>query len=420
MKKVSCFVLFLMVLVLLPVMGLALTIKNSATHILSYSWDEEVIFDGGVFGLILENAHFDVTNTSAIRLRNNAVVNLTLVGENTIQVTDNSSDGLDLCGILVDEGCTLTIKEANAGNGRLTITGNEAATAIGTPNNAAGSDAAQITIHSGTVEANGFYTGIGAGYHTAFPVHVTINGGTVKASSGIVAKEITINDGVVEASNPEGYNGSGLQAQGGKVTINGGTVTARGDGLGAGIDCVGGSQVIINGGTVNATGNNGSAGIGGNQMSKNAGTIIINGGTVIARGADGAAGIGGGTNGAGGTVTINGGTVIARGGKGGAGIGGGYLAGGGHVRISTAAKVDAKAGGLYNPTTEMLLAEDIGRGEASLYSPSSSGTLAYFDPPAQAQPSALPRTGDASQPLLWLALSMLSLTGILLFKKRTA
>lgn len=388
MKKVSCFVLFLMVLVLLPVMGLAVTFNESGIYTLRKNWPAGVIFDGGVFDVTLEGAHFDVTDDSAITLRNNAVVNLTLDGENTIQVTDTSYHGLDICGILVDEGCTLTIREANTGNGSLTITGNEAATAIGTPNNAAGSDAAQIIIHSGTVEANGFYTGIGAGLDTAFPVHVTINGGKVKASYGIVAKEITINDGVVEAFTPDGYIGSGLQAQGGKVTINGGTVTARGNVLGAGIDCIRGSQVIINGGTVNACGG------------------------------DYAAGIGGGFGDACGTVTINGGTVIARGGKGGAGIGGGYLAAGGHVRISTAAKVDAKAGGLYKPTTEMLPAEDIGRGEASPYFSLSSGTLEYFDPPTQ--PSALPRTGDASQPLLWLALSMLSLMGILLFKKRTA
>ena len=81
-------------------------------------------------------------------------------------------------------------------------------------------------------------------------------------------------------------------------------------------------------GTLLANTNNSSnvkgAGIGGNITSPNAGKITVNGGVISARGAtNSGAGIGGGNGGNGGEITINGGTVTATGGSYyGAGIGG--------------------------------------------------------------------------------------------------
>ena len=74
-------------------------------------------------------------------------------------------------------------------------------------------------------------------------------------------------------------------------------------------------------GALNATGIGGDAGIGGND-GVDGGKITINGGTVEASGESGA-GIGGGSDGNGGEITITGGTVKAQGNSG-ADIGGGY------------------------------------------------------------------------------------------------
>ena len=75
----------------------------------------------------------------------------------------------------------------------------------------------------------------------------------------------------------------------GEITINGGNITAVGDGIGAGIgggDMGGFECITINGGTVTATGGNngGSSGIGTFEGGSTFGTITISGGTVMATG----------------------------------------------------------------------------------------------------------------------------------------
>ena len=158
-----------------------------------------------------------------------------------------------------------------------------------------------------------------------------------------------------------GSKGAGIG--GGKVTINGGTVIAKGGQNAPGID--NGSPVTINGGTVTAMGGegevdsqgraNGGAGIGGGD-GHDGGEVTVNGGTVTAFGSCGGAGIGGGFDGAGGTVSINGGTVSADGNDGGAaGIGGGRIFNGherkdaGEVRLGTdVSVVDGNYGNDYS------------------------------------------------------------------------
>ena len=165
--------------------------------------------------------------------------------------------------------------------------------------------------------------------------------GQSEDSGRIVAKIVYNNQGEITGNGEEesaGIGSSGI-AEGGTITIHGGTIEAagyEGAGIGGGIGGAGGSITIL-GGTVTATSKKG-AGIGGG-MNGGGGTITIHGGTITAQGeghlgnnnggayggAYGGAGIGGGS-GKGGTVTITGGHVLAESFCS-AGIGGGYKAG---------------------------------------------------------------------------------------------
>ena len=115
--------------------------------------------------------------------------------------------------------------------------------------------------------------------------------------------------------------GSGYNSSCGKITINGGTVTATGgDGAGIGSGMFGScDNITINGGTVTATGGYG-AGIG-SGFSGSCDDLTIKGGTVIATSVNNASGIGCGYFGSCGAITIDDGTVTATGGKYSAGIG---------------------------------------------------------------------------------------------------
>lgn len=113
----------------------------------------------------------------------------------------------------------------------------------------------------------------------------------------------------------------------GKVTINGGDITATG-GVDGGAGIGGGKNnagfVTINGGDITATGGaGGGAGIGGGKSS--AGFVTINEGRIHATGGnDEGCGIGSGKWGRNSNININGGNVTASSTLGGAGIGGTY------------------------------------------------------------------------------------------------
>ena len=166
-----------------------------------------------------------------------------------------------------------------------------------------GSTAGALTV-SNVADYN---AGIGGGNH-ANGGDVTIYGGTVAVTGGSGGAGI----------------GGGYEGSGGSVTIYGGTVTAKSGSFGAGIgggNHANGGDVTIYGGTVNATGGAQGAGIGGgngyyngSKTNGDGGTVTIHGGTVTATGGGYGAGIGGGAYGNGGTVTNNGGTVNATGG----------------------------------------------------------------------------------------------------------
>ena len=128
--------------------------------------------------------------------------------------------------------------------------------------------------------------------------NLTVNGGIYVSSWP--ASKLTIygqENGTGElyayASSGSDYAGIGGNKEpygtSGEITINGGNITAVGDGIGAGIgggDMGGFECITINGGTVTATGGNngGSSGIGTFEGGSTSGTITISGGTVMATG----------------------------------------------------------------------------------------------------------------------------------------
>ena len=142
--------------------------------------------------------------------------------------------------------------------------------------------------------SNGDAPGIGAGANKSCG-NIVINGGNITATGN---------------GNHASGIGGGENAHAGDITITGGTVTAKGDTRAAGIGGGGGADVgniTITGGTITATGGYRSAGIGG-SMDRGFGNILISGGTVTAKGGEDAAGIGGGRrngyNGSCGSITI--------------------------------------------------------------------------------------------------------------------
>ena len=182
---------------------------------------------------------------------------------------------------------------------------------------------------------------------------LTVNGGIdVSEDNALTIYGQTAGTGRLEAfgSSMCGGIGSRQSRPCGTITINGGTIYAKGgqDGAGIGGGSFGdGGVITINGGNVTAEGGHdpsgyymtGGAGIGGGRESRSGGTITINGGTVTATGCLDSAGIGGGGASGygpsgGGSITITGGTVTATGGGDAPGIGGGRSTSGGTLGAS--------------------------------------------------------------------------------------
>ena len=193
---------------------------------------------------------------------------------------------------------------------------------IGSVKNTMGGD---ITINGGRIEATGgdYGAGIGGGRGEKSGIgNITINSGFITAQGGKRAAGI----------------GKGQQNnKGGTITINGGEVNTTGGKSGAGIgggEDRGTSNVIINGGIVNIKGGEYAAGIGGGEEGDQDNKVTINGGTVNAKGyvgigagdAYGYSSIGKRFNGA--EVEINGGTVTTN------GIGGGSRGTNGPITIN--------------------------------------------------------------------------------------
>ena len=192
----------------------------------------------------------------AIRLVNNAKLNLILEGKNTLK-------GGDMCAAIdVPEGCTLTIR----GEGSLKATGGVGA-GIGASSMRKGS-LGRIEINGGNIEAygSGMAAGIGGGLEGGIGT-IVINGGTVYAKGGYgnYPKDINhVYGGAGIGGGPFGCVDK-IEINGGNVTACGGYVTNAGRRPGAAIGTGGGGakpigegkykygEIVINGGTVSAT-----------------------------------------------------------------------------------------------------------------------------------------------------------------------
>ena len=190
----------------------------------------------------------------AIRLANDANLNLILKGENTLK-------GGDMCAAIeVPEGCTLTI----SGEGSLKATGGVGA-GIGASSMRKGS-LGKIEINGGNIKAygSGMAAGIGGSVEGGIGT-IVINGGTVYAKGGHGSYYKDITNVYGGAGIGGGANGcvDKIEINGGNVTAYGGYVTNAGRHPGAAIGCGGGGaktveggykygDIAINGGTVSA------------------------------------------------------------------------------------------------------------------------------------------------------------------------
>ena len=186
-----------------------------------------------------KNAETTTNWIPAIRLVNNAKLNLILEGKNTLK-------GGDMCAAIdVPEGCTLTIR----GEGSLKATGGVGA-GIGASSMRKGS-LGRIEINGGNIEAygSGMAAGIGGGLEGGSGT-IIINNGTVYAKGG---------HGSYYMDNKNVYGGAGIGGGANgcvdKIEINGGNVTAyvgyatnAGRHPGAAIGCGGGGAKAVEGG----------------------------------------------------------------------------------------------------------------------------------------------------------------------------
>lgn len=332
------------------------TLKASGDYTISGTWSGTLnagpsrpkavitVPAGITANMTLNDAAIDAsseTDACAFAVKAGGTANITLSSANTL------TSGHSRAGLEVPENAEVTI----GGSGSLKATGGDSSAGIGGSNGLANKyepDAGSITIRGGTVVATSKYGGAGiGGGHSGNGGTITISGGNVTANGGKNGAGIgggdhgdggtTIirDDADVTAQGGAGAAGigGGSVGDGGIITVNGGTVTARG-GVSNDLTCSGagigggkaygdkghGGTITISGGIVKATGSAGGAGIGGgggwNTPGGNGGHITISGGTVTAMGSDRSAGIGGGSTdnhdncGEAGTIEINGDTVV--------------------------------------------------------------------------------------------------------------
>ena len=188
---------------------------------------------------LVKNDETASTWVPAIRLVNDAKLNLILEGENTLK-------GGDMCAAIeVPEGCTLTI----SGEGSLKATGGEGA-GIGASSRRNGS-LGTIVIDGGDIKAYGgeMAAGIG-GSAEGDSGTIIINNGTVYAKGGHGSYYKDIKNVYGGAGIGGGANGcvDNIEINGGNVTAYGGYATNAGRHPGAAIGCGGGGAKAVEGG----------------------------------------------------------------------------------------------------------------------------------------------------------------------------
>ena len=257
-----------------------------------------IVVSGVELNLTIEDLTIDMSskyyNIAALTVRDNAVLNLTLKGENTLH--GGRSGGAGIC---VKQGATLVVTENSTGS--LTATGGNGegggagiganGTGVslgGTYDKGTEQKVGTIQIKGGTIVAQGGTYGF-----MGIAIAAAGIGGADQGKTGI----IEISGGTVTATGGQGAAGIGGGTDGSveKITISGGNVTAtavnesssgkKGAAIGSGkssmaIGKIGCAEITISGGTVNANGNIGYSDISNSGMGFEGGSVAISGGTV--------------------------------------------------------------------------------------------------------------------------------------------
>ena len=302
---------------------------------------ERIEIDGDVNLILADGAKLNASQGVHVTGNNSLTVYGQAEGSGEL-LADTSSNFAAIGGDSGEANGTVTIH-----GGTVTANGQYMAAGIGGGN---GGDGGIVTIYGGTVTATSLYNGAGiGGGNMCSGGQITIYGGTVTGLGKVYGAgigggyfgssgSIVIYDGVVTGTNESNGAGIGGGSWGGAdVTIYGGTVTGNGGTNSAGIGGgqYGGGTVTIYDGTVYAYAVSRGAAIGtGAEYSKSDSTVTIYDGTVQAiHTGEAGAGIGGGVKSPGCTVTIHGGKVDAIGGAYSAGIGSAVYSSGGYVII---------------------------------------------------------------------------------------
>jgi len=219
-----------------------------------------ITVESGKVDLTISGLNIASTTGAAIDIKDGAVLNLNLTGENTVIADDYCA------GVEVAEGAALTID----GSGSLYAEGAAQGAGIGSGWNR---NSGVITINGGTITPAGESTAASLGGGSKGSATIIINGGVVNAAQ--------------KGSWPAPAIGSGDAGEGSTITITGGTVNATaghsGVAIGGGITGSG-STITITGGNVTAVGGIYS-GVGIGSDRKNAGgSVYISNAVVKASG----------------------------------------------------------------------------------------------------------------------------------------
>ena len=312
-----------------------------------------------ILKITLDNVNIKVdskADKAAMSVSGSGDTEVDLVGDNVLDSSQSSGHAglekattIDTDGTKTNDGGKLII-DASDNEQSLTAKGATWAAGIGGRAYGVSHSKAEITgieINGGKIYAEGDScgaknndaggAGIGGGSWTIG--RVTINGGDITAIGGVDggagigggknnAGFVTINGGDITATGGAG-GGAGIgggRGSAGFVTINKGTINATGgndEGCGIGSGKWGrNSNININGGNVTASSTLGGAGIGGtySKVTMTSGNVHATGGA-SGKNSSGILGGGAGIGGYGADVTITGGNVTATGTDGGAGIG---------------------------------------------------------------------------------------------------
>lgn len=294
-RTISLIVAVLVAVAFMPVFTGAAVFAESAPqpdveYTGSEGWEEGTLVIDENKTVRISGVKHDNTYTeygSAIKICNNATVNLVFEGENVLSGNPVRTSA----GIEVEAGSTVNIYGLDGST--LRVTGGKESAGIGgrgyDSTGVYNPKAGNINIYSGNITAIGGNNGagIGSGYHSSASV-INIKGGNITAlgtgcGAGIGSGYGTSGGAAVSDGNPTGA-GVGFY-NGGNITISGGTVRA------AGLDVDFDSFDQYDPSSL-GTSSNMAAGIGGGYGASSGKILVEGNADVIAIGSAGAAGIG--------------------------------------------------------------------------------------------------------------------------------